>query len=729
MKLRYKFLIIVIIVSLAPLLSIGYVLINESATEIREKTEEGLLNLVKAKSKYYDEQLQTLRIDLEKLAECISSNWGRGNYYNKSYIWISPDGKGYENYIEDMKNFEMIIESFRLMMYKNDKISLAYFGMENGLCFLSNPNVVKKLFNLVSMGEKFDHRERIWYTLAKEKNRTVWSPLYIDVNTGMLVTTVSSPVYVNEKFMGVVGIDLLLDTLKNDILDIKFADSGYSLLVGRDGYILVHPEYTEAGKSWNESFEEKNIFNISGLSEIGEEIKNSSVGLKIIKLEGEKSYAVFSPIEEINGSLVFILPEKVIMESVAKTIKEMALIVLFISVGITLIAFLFSRHITAPIENLQKATKEVALGNLDRRVEVKGKDEVADLARDFNKMVAELRMSNKALKESEEKYRGLFEESTDAIYISTEDGKLLDINEAGEKLFGYTKEELRKMNVENLYENKEDRNRFKKEIEKKGFVKDYEVRLKRKDGKIIDCLLSSVKIEKDGKVFYQGIIRDVTEIKRTRKQLEMYNSLLRHDISNRSQISLGCLELLRETPLNEEQRKLVDKALGHLIYSQQLLQKLSIINKAGEKRIKKVNLDKAIKRGIESYEHIAKEKGIKINYDGKKAFVLANELLENVFSNLIENAINHADCKNIDIYVRENGDEYIITVKDDGEGVPDEIRDKLFEWGTKGKDSKGSGLGLHLVKIIVEGYGGRIMLKDAEKGAVFEIYLKKADHL
>ena len=285
------------------------------------------------------------------------------------------------------------------------------------------------------------------------------------------------------------------------------------------------------------------------------------------------------------------------------------------------------------------------------------------------------------------------------------------------------------MNVENLYENKEDRNRFKEEIEKKGFVKDYEVRLKRKDGKIIDCLLSSVKIEKDGKVFYQGIIRDVTEIKRTRKQLEMYNSLLRHDISNRSQISLGCLELLRETPLNEEQRKLVDKALGHLIYSQQLLQKLSIINKAGEKRIKKVNLDKAIKRGIESYEHIAKEKGIKINYDGKKAFVLANELLENVFSNLIENAINHADCKNIDIYVRENGDEYIITVKDDGEGVPDEIRDKLFEWGTKGKDSKGSGLGLHLVKIIVEGYGGRIMLKDAEKGAVFEIYLKKADHL
>lgn len=729
MKLRYKFLIIVIIVSLAPLLSIGYVLINESATEIREKTEEGLLNLVKAKSKYYDEQLQTLRIDLEKLAECISSNWGRGNYYNKSYIWISPDGKGYENYIEDMKNFEMIIESFRLMMYKNDKISLAYFGMENGLCFLSDPNVVKKLFNLVSMGEKFDHRERIWYTLAKEKNRTVWSPLYIDVNTGMLVTTVSSPVYVNEKFMGVVGIDLLLDTLKNDILDIKFADSGYSLLVGRDGYILVHPEYTEAGKSWNESFEEKNIFNISGLSEIGEEIKNSSVGLKIIKLEGEKSYAVFSPIEEINGSLVFILPEKVIMESVAKTIKEMALIVLFISVGITLIAFLFSRHITAPIENLQKATKEVALGNLDRRVEVKGKDEVADLARDFNKMVAELRMSNKALKESEEKYRGLFEESTDAIYISTEDGKLLDINEAGEKLFGYTKEELRRMNVENLYENKEDRNRFKEEIEKKGFVKDYEVRLKRKDGKIIDCLLSSVKIEKDGKVFYQGIIRDVTEIKRTRKQLEMYNSLLRHDISNRSQISLGCLELLRETPLNEEQRKLVDKALGHLIYSQQLLQKLSIINKAGEKRIKKVNLDKAIKRGIESYEHIAKEKGIKINYDGKKAFVLANELLENVFSNLIENAINHADCKNIDIYVRENGDEYIITVKDDGEGVPDEIRDKLFEWGTKGKDSKGSGLGLHLVKIIVEGYGGRIMLKDAEKGAVFEIYLKKADHL
>ena len=67
----------------------------------------------------------------------------------------------------------------------------------------------------------------------------------------------------------------------------------------------------------------------------------------------------------------------------------------------------------------------------------------------------------------------------------------------------------------------------------------------------------------------------------------------------------------------------------------------------------------------------------------------------------------------------------VIEIRDDGRGIPKEIRDKIFEWGIKGKESKGSGLGLHLVKRIIESYGGKITLKEAEKGATFEIRLQK----
>ena len=722
MNSRTKLLIILLAISLIPLTTISFILVGGSYKEIKSKAEEGLMNLVEAKANYYEDKLHHLRVSIDGMAEHIKTMWGKGTYYNESYIWISPNGTGYEKFKDDMKNFEFIQPEFETKLYTEKEVNLIFLGLENGVCFLSDPRVVEKMRREI---KHFDHRERIWYQLAKVKNETVWSPLYIDVNTGELVTTISTPIYINGEFVGVLGADILLETLKNDILDIKFTNQGYPLLVGRDGKIFVHPQYTAAGKKWNESFEEENIFNMSGLAKIGEEVKNGSIGLEVIGLNKEKYYACYYPINEINGSLLFLLPEKAVTAGINKAVRDTMVIIFAIFIGVVFVAYLFSTTLTEPVQKLQKATREIAEGNLDYIVEVKGKDEFAELAKDFNKMVEELKLSRMALKESEEKYRGVFEESTDVIYISTEDGRLIDINKAAEKLFGYTREELLEMNVENLYADKEDRDRFKREIARKGFVKDYEVKLRRKDGKIMDCLISSSMIKKNGRVFYQGIIRDVTQIKEARRQLDMYNSLLRHDISNRNQITLGCLELLKDGKMEEEQKKLVEKAYEHLLHSQQLLQKLSIINKVGEKKIKEINLKETFRQSIERYSYLLEEKGINVKVDVKVECVLADELLENVFSNIIENAILHSECKNIEIKACEDDGEVVITIKDDGKGIPEDIANKIFEWGVKGKGSKGSGFGLHLVKKIVEGYGGEIILKDYRNGTTFEIKLRK----
>lgn len=722
MKLRFKFLAILLALSLIPLALVSYMLAEECYKETKIKTEEGLQNLVNAKAQYYNHILSATREVLDGTSLYVSYNWGKGSYYDKDYIWIAPNDTGYENFVDEMKNFEWIIKIFWSIKNQEENINLIFLGMENGVCFVSDSRVIEKLRKEI---KHFDHRERIWYTLAKEKNETVWTPLYIDVNTGMLVTTISTPVYSNNEFIGVLGFDLLLETIKNDILDIKFEDSGYPLLVDRGGDIFVHPEYTAHGKKWNESFEEENIKNISGLGEISDEITKGIPGLKTISLNGAKHYAVFSPINEINGSLVFILPENIVTDDIEKAIKNIALIFFSIFIIVVVTSIIFSSSLTKPLDDLQKATKDISEGNLERRVKAKGKDEVSQLAKDFNRMVAKLRLYDKELRESEEKYRSIFEESTDVIYISTPEGKIIDINEAGEKLFGYSKEELLRMNAGDLYENIEDRKRFQRELEKNGFVRDYEVRLKRKDGKIIDCIISSVLIKKGDKIFYQGIIRDVTEIKEARRRVEMYNSLLRHDIGNRNQISLGCLELLKDEDLDEEKKILIDKAYKHLKNSQELLKKLSVINKAQQIEAKKMDLSSVLKKVIERYEPVAKENKIKIKYEIKEGCVVADELLENVFSNLIENSIIHSNCENITIDVEEYDDEFKITIKDNGNGIPEEIFDRVFEWGVKGKDSKGSGLGLYLVKKILEGYRGKIVAKKIEKGTAFEIYLKK----
>ena len=129
--------------------------------------------------------------------------------------------------------------------------------------------------------------------------------------------------------------------------------------------------------------------------------------------------------------------------------------------------------------------------------------------------------AEKALRQSETRYRTLFGESRDAVYMNTREGKILDVNQASLDLLGYTRDELIGMNVRGLYVHPEDRGIFQREIERKGSVRDYELKFRRKDGTQIDCLVTStVRRAADGTVVgYQGIIRDITEQMKAEKAL------------------------------------------------------------------------------------------------------------------------------------------------------------------------------------------------------------------
>lgn len=121
----------------------------------------------------------------------------------------------------------------------------------------------------------------------------------------------------------------------------------------------------------------------------------------------------------------------------------------------------------------------------------------------------------RAMKENEEKYRSLFDDSRDAIYITGKDGAFIDVNEAFINLFGYTREEIIKLNAKMAYVTQEDQQYFKKIIKEKGYTKDFEIKLKKRDGGIMDCLVTVMaKRNEKGKIIgYQGIIRDITAAK------------------------------------------------------------------------------------------------------------------------------------------------------------------------------------------------------------------------
>lgn len=101
------------------------------------------------------------------------------------------------------------------------------------------------------------------------------------------------------------------------------------------------------------------------------------------------------------------------------------------------------------------------------------------------------RKAAEKLRGSEERYRNLFENCRDAISITTPDGKFVDVNQAWLDLFGYSRDEMPRLAAKNVYADLSERDRFRRMVEEKRFVKDYEARLRKKNGAVIDCLAAS----------------------------------------------------------------------------------------------------------------------------------------------------------------------------------------------------------------------------------------------
>jgi len=183
------------------------------------------------------------------------------------------------------------------------------------------------------------------------------------------------------------------------------------------------------------------------------------------------------------------------------------------------------------------------------------------------------KQADEALRESEERYRILFEESKEAIYITSQEGKFVDVNQSALDLFGYIREEMIGLNALQIYVNPDERTRFQQDIEQTGFVRNYKVKFRKKDGTEMDCLLTSTLWNDiNGTILgYQGIIRDITELKKVEDQLR-YISL--HDpltsLYNRAyfeeemhRVESGRYDSAGIIMCDVDGLKLVNDALGH----------------------------------------------------------------------------------------------------------------------------------------------------------------------
>ncbi len=128
---------------------------------------------------------------------------------------------------------------------------------------------------------------------------------------------------------------------------------------------------------------------------------------------------------------------------------------------------------------------------------------------------------DKQLKESERKYRVLFEQSRDPICVFNSDGMIMDANRAMTGLFSYGHDDITGLNVRELFEDCGIWEEIVEDIETEERIRDYETLMKRSDGSLIECLVSTARLHGDfsGEIGFQCIIRDITESKRNIREL------------------------------------------------------------------------------------------------------------------------------------------------------------------------------------------------------------------
>lgn len=223
--------------------------------------------------------------------------------------------------------------------------------------------------------------------------------------------------------------------------------------------------------------------------------------------------------------------------------------------------------------------------------------------------------------------------------------------------------------------------------------------------------------------------RRLKEEKEREDKREYLYSLLRHDLKNKVHIVRGYLELMEGTGLSPDQTKLIAKIEKSVKECVNLIDKVRLLTEVEHiEESFEVSVDRLVDQSIALYEYEASKNGIEIIHrpGGAKAF--AGFLLKEAVANIIENAIMHSGGKKIIVTTKCGSKKSVVKVEDDGRGVPDTISKTVFDKGVKGPGSSGSGLGIYIVKRIVEEYDGTVELGRSPElgGACFEIRLLNA---
>lgn len=354
-----------------------------------------------------------------------------------------------------------------------------------------------------------------------------------------------------------------------------------------------------------------------------------------------------------------------------------------------------------------------------------------------------------ALEQSQERFQLLVRRVHVGVYRASEDGRLVEVNPALVRMLGYAFEsELLGLQLRELFADAAEADRFRQRLPR-GIIDRVSSRWKRKDGTTLTVRLSvrEVRDLNSKSSFYDGIVDDVTDrlrqqelLRRTERMACLGATLagVAHELNNPLAAILGFAQLLMKKEVDAEARlalETIDHEAGRA--GRIVRDLLTLVRKREAERRVRVNLNEIVEYIVGTRRYALETHGIAcvVDLDSQLPVIVGDRTqLEQVMLNLLNNAEQairsaHDEGGSVHIRTRSDGPNAVLEVEDDGPGVPNDARERIWDpfWTTKGLVA-GTGLGLTVVRDIVAGHGGDIRVENISgaggaQGARFVVHL------
>lgn len=532
-----------------------------------------------------------------------------------------------------------------------------------------------------AVGTYIPNRSPVIQTI--ENGNTYYGRAYV-VNDWYI--TAYEPIYFNEEIIGILYVgdkEKDLDKLREILRSLKIGQTGYNFVFDNDGQMIIHPEQ-----------EDKNLPKAPLIKSI---IENKNSSFQYHQKQPDINYLVASSYyNEFGFYIAAIVPSNELTAIPVRNIIYRAIIIGLIATALFVIIILTT------------TTKRVIrLLNLIEQSNVK------------------LQSTRKALQQSEENFKTLFNSSSDEVIVTDMDANIIEINQVASDRLGYSRDEFLNMNIKDLKPEKfrfhvnENRNET---IQKGSHV--FESENVTKDGKVVAVEINSRLFDYQGKKAILSISRNIQE----RKALErkVLSAVIKTEEKERERFSkdmhdglgplLSAIKLyvneINDKETTKEERESYIKQVNEML-DQAVTSTREISNNLMPRVIHDYGLVKAIESFCQKV-NLTKKLDIQFNNSGidKSLDSDVQLILFRVVSELINNTIKHAQAKNIKITLKKEDDHISLAFEDDGVGFN---TDKVM-------NNPNTGIGLKSIISRVKSVNGRVLFKSFE-GHGFKIYI------